>query len=56
MFGVHLIKVTERTPGEPSNFETVKDFVREVWVRDEQLDTRIIDDFRKKSDVKVSLP
>ena len=29
-FGVHIIKVTDRTPGEPSNFEKIKDDVKEI--------------------------
>ena len=51
VYGVHLIKVTERTPGEPSNFEAIKDFVREAWAEDEKLYTRFLADQRKKSDV-----
>ncbi len=54
--GLHLIKVTERTPGEPSNFEALKETVREVWAQDEDLYQRVLVDQRKKSDVKVSLP
>jgi parvulin-like peptidyl-prolyl isomerase len=29
-FGYHIIKVTDRSPGEPSNFEKLKDSVKEV--------------------------
>lgn len=54
--GLHLIKVTERTPGEASNFEALKETVREVWAQDEDLYQRVLVDQRKKSDVKVSLP
>ena len=54
--GVHLIKVTERTPGEPSNFETIKDFVREAWAEDEKLYTRFLADQRKSGNITVSLP
>jgi peptidyl-prolyl cis-trans isomerase C len=28
--GMHLIKVTERSPGEPSDFEKIKDYVRKI--------------------------
>lgn len=54
--GLHLIKVTERTPGEPSTFDALKDTVREVWAQDEDLYQRVLVDQRKKGDVKVSLP
>jgi parvulin-like peptidyl-prolyl isomerase len=54
--GLHLILVTERTKGEPSNFETIKDAVRDAWAQDENLYQRILADQRKKGDVKISLP
>jgi parvulin-like peptidyl-prolyl isomerase len=56
VFGVHLIKVTERTPGEVSNFEALKDTVREIWAQDEELIVRVLAEQRKIGDVKVSLP
>lgn len=55
VFGLHLIKVTDRTAGEPSNFETLKDTVREVWAQDEELFVRILAEQRKTGDVKISL-
>jgi parvulin-like peptidyl-prolyl isomerase len=54
--GLHLIYVTERTAPEASNFETLKDTVREVWAQDEDLYQRVLADQRKKGEVKVSLP
>lgn len=54
--GVHLIKVTGRTKGEVSNFEQIKDAVREIWAQDEDLITRILAAERKTGEVKVSLP
>jgi peptidyl-prolyl cis-trans isomerase C len=55
-FGLHLIKVTERTKGEPSDFNALKDTVREVWAQDEDLYARILADQRKNGSVKVDLP
>ena len=37
IFGLHLILVTDRTPGEASQLESMKDTVREVWAQDEEL-------------------
>jgi parvulin-like peptidyl-prolyl isomerase len=54
--GVHLIQVTERTPGEPSNYGAIKDTVREVLAKDEDLTPRILAEQRKTSDIKISLP
>ena len=55
VFGLHLIKVTERTPGEPSTFESLKDTVREVWAQDEDLFARILAQERKAGDIKIQL-
>jgi parvulin-like peptidyl-prolyl isomerase len=54
--GLHLIYVTERTPGETSNFDTLKDMVRDAWAQEEDLYQRVLADQRKKGEVKVSLP
>jgi parvulin-like peptidyl-prolyl isomerase len=56
VFGLHLIKVTDRSKGEPSNFETMKDTVREVWAQEDEVYQRILADQRKKGEVKVMLP
>ncbi len=48
VFGVHLIKVTERTKGEPSTFEPLKDTVREVWAQDRELFVTVLADEREK--------
>jgi parvulin-like peptidyl-prolyl isomerase len=55
-FGVHLILVTERTPGEPSNFAAIKDSVREIMAKEDDLAPRILADQRKTSEIKVNLP
>ena len=41
-FGVHLILVTERTPAEPSNYAAIKDTVREIMAKDDDLTPRIL--------------
>lgn len=54
-FGYHLIKVTERTPGEPSNFEAMRDTIREVWAQDVDLHQRILAEQRKTGRIEVNL-
>jgi parvulin-like peptidyl-prolyl isomerase len=56
VYGLHLILVTDRTPGEASNFNAIKDTVREAWARDEDLYARILTDQRKTGSVRVELP
>lgn len=55
VFGLHLIKVTDRTAGEPSSFEALKDTVREVYAQDEELFVRILAEQRKSGDIKIAL-
>jgi len=54
-FGLHVIKVTERTPGEPSNFDTLKDRVREVYAQEQEWYQRILTEQRKGSKIEVYL-
>lgn len=51
--GYDLIKVTERTRGEPSNFETMKDWVRDVYAQEHELYQRIITEQRKTARIEV---
>ncbi len=46
-FGYHLIKVTDRTQGETTTFESVKDSVREVMAQDMDLYQTILAEQRK---------
>ncbi len=55
VFGLHLIKVTDRTKGEPSTFEALKDTVREVWAQEEDLFVRVMAEQRKTADIKILL-
>jgi parvulin-like peptidyl-prolyl isomerase len=56
VFGLHLILVTDRTAGDASNFNALKETVREVWAQDEDLYARVLADQRKTASVKVDLP
>ncbi len=56
VFGLHLILVTDRTAGEPSTFDAVKETVREVWAQDDDLYQRVLTEQRKNGSVKVDLP
>ncbi|HEV8058603.1 MAG TPA: peptidylprolyl isomerase [Gemmataceae bacterium] len=52
-FGYHLIKVTERKAGTPSDFTKIKDEVRELLV--EELRVQILAEQRKTAKVDVNL-
>lgn len=54
-FGYHLIKVTERTPGEASTFESSKDSAREVMAQEMDLYNRSLAEERKKAKIEVLL-
>jgi peptidyl-prolyl cis-trans isomerase C len=53
-FGFHLVKVTERKPGQPANFEAVKEEVRESFV--EELRLGVLNKERKEARIEVFLP
>jgi len=55
-YGLHLIWVTDRTVGEPSTFEALKETVREVWAQEEDLYARILADQQKNGAIKRDLP
>jgi parvulin-like peptidyl-prolyl isomerase len=50
--GMHLIKVAERSPGEPSTFETIKDQVREVLSM--EFYQQIVANQRKAAQIQVT--
>ena len=52
-YGFHLIKVTERKPGQPSDFEKIKDDVRDLCVEDLRQDLLMAERKKAKIDVKV---
>jgi parvulin-like peptidyl-prolyl isomerase len=51
--GLHLIKVVDRTQGEPSTFERVRDDVREICSQD--LMTQVLSNERKTAKIQVYL-
>jgi peptidyl-prolyl cis-trans isomerase C len=51
VFGLHLIMVTDIDQGEASNFENVREFVREVWAQDDELYPRLVGEQRKAAKV-----
>jgi parvulin-like peptidyl-prolyl isomerase len=55
-FGYHLIKVTDRTKGEPSTYETIKDLVRDVYVQEHELYQGIIAEQRKTARIEIAAP
>jgi parvulin-like peptidyl-prolyl isomerase len=52
-FGLHLIKVTDRTKGESSNFEAIKEFVRDVYAQDLNLYQNVIEEQKKIARIEV---
>ena len=52
-FGYHLIRVTDRTKGEASNFETMKDWARDVYAQEHELYQQIIFEQRKAARIEV---
>jgi peptidyl-prolyl cis-trans isomerase C len=55
-FGYHIIKVTDRKNGEASNFEAVKDLVRDVKAQEDELYPRVIAEQRKTAQIQISPP
>ncbi len=53
-FGFHVIKVTDRTPGETTSYEAVKEMVRDVMAKDLDLYQTILAEQRKTA--KIDAP
>jgi peptidyl-prolyl cis-trans isomerase C len=53
-YGLHLIKVTNRTPGTPSNYEKIKDEVRGFCV--EELQQDLMTQERAKAKITILVP
>jgi peptidyl-prolyl cis-trans isomerase C len=53
-YGLHLIKVTARNPGEPSDFAKIKEGVRDCCTYD--LKQSLLEQLRKTAKVEVTLP
>jgi parvulin-like peptidyl-prolyl isomerase len=54
-FGLHLIKVTDRTKGEPASFDTIKEGVREVYAQDLDIYQQILAQQRKTSTIELMM-
>jgi parvulin-like peptidyl-prolyl isomerase len=53
-YGVHLIKVTDRKPGQPSDYNKVKDEVRELCI--EEMRLAVLAQQRKAAHIEINLP
>jgi peptidyl-prolyl cis-trans isomerase C len=53
-FGLHLIKVTERTPGTPSDYNKIRPQVREVYMWEMKLG--LLAQLRKDAKIEILLP
>jgi peptidyl-prolyl cis-trans isomerase C len=54
--GYHLIKVTDRTKGEPSTFENIKELVRDVYAQEHELYQGVIAEQRKTARIETAAP
>ena len=53
-YGLHLIKVTDRKPGQPSEYNKVKDEVRELCT--EEMRLALLAQQRKAAHIEINLP
>jgi peptidyl-prolyl cis-trans isomerase C len=53
-YGMHLIKVTDRKPGQPSDYNKIKEEVRELYIVEMRL--ALLEQLRKTAKVEVNLP
>jgi peptidyl-prolyl cis-trans isomerase C len=53
-YGLHLIKVTDRKPGQPSDYNKIKDEVRELKV--EEMRMAVLAEQRKAAHIEINLP
>lgn len=53
-YGLHLIKVTDRKAGVPSDFAKIKDDVRQVCT--EEMRMKLLEDLRKSAKIEITLP
>ena len=53
-YGMHLVKVTDRKPGQPSDYTKIKDEVRELCI--EEMRLAVLAQQRKTAHVEIYLP
>lgn len=54
-FGYHIVKVTDRTAGEPSNYEAVRETAREIYAQEAELYPRILAEQKKTAKIEIFL-
>jgi parvulin-like peptidyl-prolyl isomerase len=52
-FGLHLIKVTGRTPADPADFDSMKDLVRRTMAQEQGLYAGILQEQKRSAKVEV---
>jgi peptidyl-prolyl cis-trans isomerase C len=52
-FGFHIILVTDRTQGEPSNYDNIKEMVRDVYAQELELYQGVIAEQRKTARIEM---
>ncbi|HEV3443316.1 MAG TPA: peptidylprolyl isomerase [Gemmataceae bacterium] len=53
-FGLYLIKVTDRKPGQPADFNQIKDKVKQLYVEEARMG--MIAQYRKSAKIEIYLP
>jgi parvulin-like peptidyl-prolyl isomerase len=53
-FGLYLIKVTDRKPGQPADFNQIKDKVKQLYVEEARM--AMIAQYRKSAKIEIYLP
>jgi parvulin-like peptidyl-prolyl isomerase len=54
-FGFHILKVIDRTAGEPSRFEEIRDIVRDVIAQEADLYQRILAEQKKTAKIELTV-
>jgi peptidyl-prolyl cis-trans isomerase C len=53
-YGMHLIKVTDRKPGQPADYNKIKEEVRELYT--EEMRLAVLAQQRKTAQIEINLP
>ena len=53
-FGLYLIKVTDRKPGQPSDYNQIKEAVKELFLQEVRMN--LIEQHRKTAKIEIYLP
>ena len=52
-FGLHLIKVTGRTPADPADFDSMKDLVRKTMAQEQNLYAGFLQEMKRSAKIEV---